>query len=64
MKQTPLIFSIGSSPAHPPAIATAPPFIAEAQTDDGTWIVRISFEGARDLSEQLDIYLKKYSPGR
>jgi hypothetical protein len=64
MKQTPMIYGIGSSPAHPPAVATATPFRAEAQTEDGLMMLNISFEGAKDLKRELDLYLEKYSKGR
>lgn len=64
MKQFPMIFGIGSSPANPPSVLTAIPFRAEAQTAEGVWLLNISFEGAKALRRELDLYLEKYGKGR
>jgi len=64
MKQVPMILSVGSSPANPPAIVTALPFRADVQTTEGVWHLSISFEGAKDLRRELDLYLQQYETGR
>src|ERR1700677_4020020 len=64
MTQLPLIYGIGSSPPDKPSIATAPPFVAEAQIDEGSTILQVSFEGAKKLHDALGSYLEKYRPGR
>jgi hypothetical protein len=64
MKQVPMIYGIGPSPAYSPAVPTAVPFRAEAQTVDGVWLLNVSFEGAKDLHLALESYLKTHSAGR
>jgi hypothetical protein len=64
MKNVPMILSVGSSPAYPPAVPTAVPFRAEVQTADGLRMLNISFEGAKALRHELDLYLQQYGKGR
>lgn len=61
MDQLPIIIGIGPGVPNVPAIATAAPFRIEVVTSDGGSLLSLTFEAARDLKNELDIYLKKYS---
>jgi hypothetical protein len=60
----PMIFGIGSASVTLPAIATAIPFRASVQTQDGAATLSLSFEAAKELLPELQLYVTKYSAGR
>jgi hypothetical protein len=61
MDQLPIIIGIGSGVPNVPAVATATPFRIEVVTGNGgAALLSLTFEAARDLKNELNIYLKKY----
>lgn len=54
------IFGVGPSVPDMPAVATAPPFRIEAQTKEGPADLTLTFEAARELKKELEIYLHRY----
>ena len=54
------ILGIGPTPTKQPDVATAHPFMIHVQTKDGTEVLSATFEAAKELKKELEIYLHKF----